>query len=94
MLSNRELQVFELIGRGMNTIEIAHKLQVSPKTIESHRKVIKTKLNVENSANWRPRFSGCKRTPEYQFSQHDGKPPECGSPCALDDHRPSVPGGP
>ncbi len=49
-LSNRELQVFELIGRGMNTIEIAHKLEVSPKTIESHRKVIKTKLNVATSA--------------------------------------------
>ncbi|MGO9108843.1 MAG: response regulator transcription factor [Thermoguttaceae bacterium] len=49
-LSNRELQVFEMIGRGMNTVEIAHKLQVSPKTIESHRKVIKTKLNVETSA--------------------------------------------
>jgi DNA-binding NarL/FixJ family response regulator len=49
-LSNRELQVFEMIGRGMNTIEIAQKLQVSPKTIESHRKVIKTKLNVETSA--------------------------------------------
>jgi DNA-binding NarL/FixJ family response regulator len=49
-LSNRELQVFEMIGQGLNTIEIAHKLQVSPKTIESHRKVIKTKLNVQTSA--------------------------------------------
>jgi len=49
-LSNRELQVFEMIGRGMNTAEIARKLQVSPKTVESHRKVIKTKLNVETSA--------------------------------------------
>ncbi len=49
-LSNRELQVFEMIGRGMNTVEIAHKLQVSPKTIESHRKVIKIKLNVQTSA--------------------------------------------
>ena len=49
-LSNRELQVFEMIGQGMNTVEIAHKLQVSPKTVESHRKVIKTKLNVQTSA--------------------------------------------
>ena len=49
-LSNRELQVFEMIGQGMNTIEIAHKLQVSPKTVESHRKVIKTKLNVQTAA--------------------------------------------
>jgi DNA-binding CsgD family transcriptional regulator len=35
---------------GMNTVEIAHKLQLSPKTIESHRKVIKIKLNVQTSA--------------------------------------------
>ncbi|MGA2502112.1 MAG: response regulator transcription factor, partial [Tepidisphaeraceae bacterium] len=49
-LSNRELQVFEMIGRGMNTIEIAHKLELSPKTVESHRKVIKTKLNVQTAA--------------------------------------------
>ena len=49
-LSNREMQVFEMIGRGLNTVEIAHKLQVSPKTIESHRKVIKSKLNVDTSA--------------------------------------------
>ena len=49
-LSNRELQVFEMIGQGMNTVEIAGKLDVSPKTIESHRKVIKTKLNVQTGA--------------------------------------------
>jgi DNA-binding NarL/FixJ family response regulator len=49
-LSNRELQVFEMIGQGMSTVEIAHKLQVSPKTVESHRKVIKTKLNVQTGA--------------------------------------------
>ena len=49
-LSNRELQVFEMIGQGMNTVQIAAKLQLSPKTIESHRKVIKTKLNVQTSA--------------------------------------------
>jgi len=49
-LSNRELQVFEMIGQGMNTAEIARKLEVSPKTVESHRKVIKTKLSVPTSA--------------------------------------------
>ena len=50
MLTNRELQVFEMMGQGMNTVQIAHKLQVSPKTIDSHRKVIKTKLNVQTIA--------------------------------------------
>ena len=33
---------------GLSTIEIAHKLELSPKTVESHRKVIKVKLNLAN----------------------------------------------
>ncbi len=49
-LSNRELQVFEMIGQGMNTVQIAHKLEVSSKTVESHRKAIKAKLNVQTGA--------------------------------------------
>ena len=49
-LSNRELQVFEMIGQGLNTVQIANKLQVSPKTVESHRKVIKMKLRLQTSA--------------------------------------------
>jgi len=48
-LSNRELQVFEMIGQGLTTVEIARKLQVSPKTVESHREAAKTKLNLRNS---------------------------------------------
>jgi DNA-binding CsgD family transcriptional regulator len=39
-----------MIGQGMTTIQIARKLDVSPKTIESHRKQIKAKLNLQNSA--------------------------------------------
>jgi DNA-binding NarL/FixJ family response regulator len=49
-LSNRELEVFEMIGQGMNTQQIARKLSLSPRTVETHRKKIKTKLNVQNSA--------------------------------------------
>jgi DNA-binding NarL/FixJ family response regulator len=49
-LSNRELQVFEMLGQGLNTVQIAEKLQVSPKTVESHRKVIKTKLDIQTAA--------------------------------------------
>jgi len=49
-LSNREMQIFEMIGRGINTVEIANELQISPKTVESHRKCVKTKLNVRTSA--------------------------------------------
>ena len=49
-LSNRELEVFEMIGQGMNTQQIAGKLGLSPRTIDTHRKKIKTKLNLPNSA--------------------------------------------
>lgn len=48
-LSNRELEVFELIGQGMTTKKIAGRLHLSPKTIETHREKIKTKLNLSNS---------------------------------------------
>jgi DNA-binding NarL/FixJ family response regulator len=48
-LSNRELEVFELIGEGLETNQIARKLKVSHKTIESHRKNIMRKLNLPNS---------------------------------------------
>jgi DNA-binding NarL/FixJ family response regulator len=49
-LSNRELEVFEMIGQGMTTQNIARKLKLSAKTIETHREKIKTKLNLKNSA--------------------------------------------
>jgi DNA-binding NarL/FixJ family response regulator len=45
-LSNRELEVFELIGHGMTTSDIAGRLHLSIKTIETHRANIKTKLGL------------------------------------------------
>jgi DNA-binding NarL/FixJ family response regulator len=45
-LSNRELEVFDLIGRGLGTTEIASTLHLSVKTIETHRANIKSKLNL------------------------------------------------
>lgn len=45
-LSNRELEVFEYIGRGLGTGEIASKLNLSIKTVESHRANIKKKLGL------------------------------------------------
>jgi DNA-binding NarL/FixJ family response regulator len=45
-LSKRELQVFELIGQGQRTRQIAEALHVSVKTIESHRQHIKEKLRL------------------------------------------------
>jgi DNA-binding NarL/FixJ family response regulator len=49
-LSNRELQVFEMIGDGMPTKKIAANLHLSRKTVEAHREKIKSKLNLANSA--------------------------------------------
>ncbi|MEM7154285.1 MAG: response regulator transcription factor [Myxococcota bacterium] len=45
-LSDRELEVFELVGRGQPTREIARQLTVSVKTVETHRHRIKEKLGL------------------------------------------------
>jgi DNA-binding NarL/FixJ family response regulator len=45
-LSDRELEVFELVGRGFRTSEIAERLCVSVKTVETHRHRIKEKLGL------------------------------------------------
>ena len=47
-LTDRELEVFRLIGQGSTTREIAEALGLSPKTIESHRVNLKRKLDVES----------------------------------------------
>jgi DNA-binding NarL/FixJ family response regulator len=49
VLSDRELEVFELIGRGLTTRQVARKLHLSIKTIESHREHIKEKLQLTNA---------------------------------------------
>lgn len=48
-LTDRELEVFERIGRGFATKEIAEALTISIKTVESHRLHILEKLNLNNS---------------------------------------------
>ena len=48
-LSDRELEVFTLIGQGCTTRQIAEKLHLSIKTVETHRAHIKEKLNLKNS---------------------------------------------
>ncbi len=67
-LSNRELQVLNLVGRGVSSREIAEDLGLSVKTVESHRQSIKRKLHLATNAlllqyaiNW---FTGkSRRTP-------------------------------
>jgi DNA-binding NarL/FixJ family response regulator len=48
-LSDRELQVFGLIGSGLSTREIADKLHLSPKTVDSHREHIKRKVGISDN---------------------------------------------
>ncbi len=50
LLSDRELEVFELTGRGRGTREIAERLYLSVKTVESYRARIKDKLNLKTAA--------------------------------------------
>jgi len=47
-LSDRELQIFQLIGHGKSTRVIAEELHLSVHTIESHREKIRMKLEVRN----------------------------------------------
>jgi DNA-binding NarL/FixJ family response regulator len=49
VLSDRELEVFELIGKGHEVHEISSALGVSPKTVETHRTNIKDKLKLKNA---------------------------------------------
>ncbi len=49
-LSDRELEVFQLIGQWKKTSEIAQELHLSIKTIEYYREQIKRKLNLKNSS--------------------------------------------
>lgn len=47
-LSKRELEVFELLGSGASTLEIAERLGLQKKTVETYREKIKKKLHLKN----------------------------------------------
>ena len=47
-LSDREMHIFQLIGSGLGTNKIAHSLNLSVKTIETHRENIKRKLGLNS----------------------------------------------
>jgi DNA-binding CsgD family transcriptional regulator len=48
-LSNRELEVFRLIGEGLSTGQLAERLHISRHTIDTHRQRIKEKLNLASA---------------------------------------------
>lgn len=51
VLTDRELEIFELIGRCQNVSEISDQLHISPKTVDAHRGNIKAKLNITDAAS-------------------------------------------
>lgn len=50
-LSDREFEIFKMIAEGVGPTEIARRLNLSVKTIESHREHVKAKLNAKTSAD-------------------------------------------
>ncbi len=48
LLTNRELEVFELLGRGLTSQEVAERLRLSVKTIDAHRQKLKSKLGLRS----------------------------------------------
>lgn len=52
-LSDRQLQIFTLIGKGLGTVEIAAKLNLSTKTVDTHKEHIKFKLHCNTSQELR-----------------------------------------
>ncbi|MCD1655039.1 response regulator transcription factor [Treponema zuelzerae] len=52
-LSNRQLQIFRMIGKGLGTADIAARLSLSPKTVDTHKEHIKLKLHCNTSQELR-----------------------------------------
>ena len=49
-LTDRELQVFELTGRGLSTREVAAQMHIDIKTVDTYRTRMKEKLNLRSSS--------------------------------------------
>ena len=52
-LSDRELEIFSFIGRGLSASELASELKVSVKTIETHQMRMKEKFALHSAAELR-----------------------------------------
>ena len=50
MLSEREVEVLELVAEGLTSNHIAERLQISPNTVARHRERIMKKLNLHNAS--------------------------------------------
>jgi DNA-binding NarL/FixJ family response regulator len=52
-LSDREMQVFQLLGASYSVQQIAEEFHLSPRTVEAHREKIKRKLCLHNAAEFK-----------------------------------------
>jgi DNA-binding NarL/FixJ family response regulator len=77
ILSNRELEVFGLIGRGNKTAEIARSLKLSVKTVETHRLRIREKLGLTDSAKLA--YAAVRWVHEPHASEGGGAPQPAGA---------------
>jgi DNA-binding NarL/FixJ family response regulator len=50
ILSDRELEVFQFLGQGLDTQQIAERMHISPKTVETYRARLKEKLNLTSGS--------------------------------------------
>jgi DNA-binding CsgD family transcriptional regulator len=48
-LTDREIEIFEMIGQGQTSSQIARQLELSLKTVGTHREHIKEKLELKNT---------------------------------------------
>ena len=51
LLSARELEVFRMLGRGISSVDIAAKMRLSRKTVQTYREHIKRKLGLRNATD-------------------------------------------
>ena len=51
MLTGRELEVLSLVGAGLTSNGVSHRLHISSKTVENHKQRIFAKLGVQNQAH-------------------------------------------
>lgn len=49
-LTDRELEIFQMLGQGFGTPQIATKLHISPRTVDAHRNNIRMKLSLPDAA--------------------------------------------
>jgi DNA-binding NarL/FixJ family response regulator len=50
LLSDREIEVFQLVGRGLNSRQISERINLGSTTVDSYRARIKQKLGIKNAA--------------------------------------------